>query len=223
VGCFGIGVRIVIRWGADRCGEDRRLRGSQLGDVLLEVRLRRGGDAIGATTEVDRIEVGGHDVVFGPLVAHLGGNGQFGELALVRVLVADEGVLHVLLGDRRPAAGILAVGQAADDGAAEAADREAGIAAELAVLGGDDGVLQRLGDVGDLDVGAPHAMRFCLDTVFCSRAAASDLLDAEPDLLLELGVSPLCEPFALLICCLSVCRAARRRQTRQDAVGARIT
>ena len=153
-GSLEVGCRVVVGGRADRRREHSRLRQGDVGEVLVEVRLGRCRDTVGAATEVDGVEVRREDLFFGPLAGHLGGDREFTELALVAGLVAGQHVLHVLLGDGRATTRVLATGHLAPRRAGVTADREARVARELAVLGCDHGLLQHLRDLGDRHIGA---------------------------------------------------------------------
>ena len=89
----------------DQPGEQRRPRLAVRSVTgLAEVGVRRGLDAVGAATEVDGVEVVAEDLVLAALLGDLDRDDHLPVLAPQRRLVADEGVLDVLLGDRRAAA-----------------------------------------------------------------------------------------------------------------------
>ena len=152
------GLPVVFRvQGARRlnhAGEHRAfLRGELLGR-LVKVGLRRRLDAIGVAPVVDGVEVGVEDLFLGPLVGHLHRVDQLTHLAGVRVCVAHQGVFHVLLGNRRAAAGGVIAGQLADGRAREAGEGKAGVGPELAVLRGERGVFHLVGDFVQIHVRA---------------------------------------------------------------------
>ena len=96
--------RVVERRRVDDRRQGGALRHGQLADVLVEVRLRRGLDAVGATAVVDRVEVVLEDLVLALLLVDLDGDDDLLELPGQRAVRREEVVLHVLLGDRRAAA-----------------------------------------------------------------------------------------------------------------------
>src|SRR5690606_41339400 len=101
---------------------------------FAKVGARGVGDAVGAAPVVDGVEVGGEDLVLGPLPGHLGGDDQLAHLAADRALGADERVLHVLLGDGGAAARVLPAEQVVAGRAQEAGGGETGIGVEAAIL-----------------------------------------------------------------------------------------
>ncbi len=110
--------------------------------LLAEVGLTGGLDAIGATTEVDRVEVVLQDLILGVLLGHLGRDDHFVELADQAVVVLAGDHLDVLLGDCGTTAGT--PGQLVPGRSADAHDVEAGIGTEAAILGGQHRVLHVL-------------------------------------------------------------------------------
>ena len=128
--------------GNDR-GNQRGLGQGQVGCTMAEVGLRGSVDAVGTTTEVDRVHVGPNDLVLGLLTVDLEREHGFLELATVGIRgLTDEVSLNVLLGEGRCALPCSAA-QIVDEGAENALQVNAVVRVERAVLGGDD----RLGDV----------------------------------------------------------------------------
>ena len=119
-------------------GQQRAVGDGELFDRLVEVRLGRGGDAVGAAAEVDDVQIGLQHLVFGPFAGHLRRDDQLLGLADHTAQPgprrAHQSVLDVLLGDRRPALGV-----AAEDVVlrrpGEPGEREAGVGVEVAVFG----------------------------------------------------------------------------------------
>ena len=160
-GDLTVGVRVVV----GRCADDRRqqrglfegervaLGATLVGDRLVEELLRGHRDAVGAPAEVDRVEVCLEDLLLRPAVpvVHLRGDRELFELPGVADLVTDDRVLDVLLRDGRATAGGLVAGDLTDGSAGQAAGREAVVGPELPVLGGDDRLLHRLGDLVERD------------------------------------------------------------------------
>ena len=128
--------------------EHRRLFEVQRGGVLVEVRARRRLDAVGAGAVVHRVEVRGEDAVLGPAVLELPGEHGLAELALVGALVADVGVLDVLLGDGRPALDDRAGLDVEDHGAHDGLVVDAVVLVEALVLDGHRGLLHHVRDLG---------------------------------------------------------------------------
>ena len=75
--CLGI----EPRRRANHRGQHRALRDRQLADRLTEVGVGGGGDAVGTAPEVDGVQVGGKDLVLGPLPRHLRRDDQLLELS----------------------------------------------------------------------------------------------------------------------------------------------
>ena len=150
--------RVELAGPLDRCGEHRALGRGQLGDRLGEVGARRGGDAVGVASVVDGVEVGLEDLVLRPLIGHLRRDHQLLALTDQAALVADHGLLHVLLGDGGTTTGVV-TGELTDRGASETGDRESGVVVEVAVLGGEDRIADLFGDLVDVDV-LPVALRW---------------------------------------------------------------
>ena len=132
--------RVVEGGCVDDAGEEGPLGGGQLRHVLVEVGLGRGLDAVGAPTEVDRVEVVLEDLVLAQLAVDLQRDEDLLGLAHVRLVLGEEVVLHVLLGDRRATTAVLA-GDDAGHRAQDALGRDAPVVVEAAVLRGDEGVL----------------------------------------------------------------------------------
>ena len=147
--------RVQGRRPLDQRRKQRSLRDGQLVDGFIEVRRRRCRDAVGAATEVNNVQVCLQHLVFGPLLAHLGGDDQLLRLADQAAdsgpLIADECVLDVLLGDRRPTLDVTAKYVVAHR-ASEAGYREARVGVEVAVLGGHYGVANVHRNLIDIDV-----------------------------------------------------------------------
>ncbi len=153
----GAGVGAVGRVEGGRRVQDRRehralLDGEVLG-VLVEVRLRRGLDAVGAAAEVDGVQVALEDLVLGLLALDLQRHERLLHLAGEGALLGEVEDLDVLLGDRR---GALrgAAARVAERRPQDALGVDALVGLEAAVLGGDDRVLHVLGYVGQGDARA---------------------------------------------------------------------
>ncbi len=113
----------------------------------MEVRLRRGLDAVGAAAEVDRVEVVLEDLVLGLLPVDLDRDEQLLGLPGERPVLAEEVVLDVLLGDRRATLGRLAALDRHPDRPGDAGRADRRLVVEVVVLGREDRVLHRLGDL----------------------------------------------------------------------------
>ena len=114
---------------------------------MPEVDARRLLDAVGAVPEVDRVEVRREDAVFRPLLLQLPRERRLLELALEGAAALHVRVLHELLRDRRAAFDDGAVPQVLPDGTRDAANVDASVLEEAAVLDSHDRLLH---DVGDL-------------------------------------------------------------------------
>ncbi|SKR11376.1 Uncharacterised protein [Mycobacteroides abscessus subsp. massiliense] len=160
----------------DQRSQQRTLGHRQLLDRLVEVGLRRRRDAVGTATEVDDVEVGLHHLVLGPRLRHLGGDhdllGLTGQAAQAGALRTDHRVLHILLGDGRPALGIAAE-HVVLDGAQQTRKREARVAVEVAILGGHHGRPHVLRHLVDLDID-PVPFRWHNFREFCGAVAGQD-------------------------------------------------
>ena len=132
--CFVAQGRVVERRAADDRGEEGALGGGQLRDVLVEVGLRRGLDAVRAAAVVDGVEVVLEDLVLGLLLVDLERDEDLAGLARQRAVGGEEVVLDVLLGDRRAALGRLAALDRHPDRPRDAGRRDAVVLVEVLVL-----------------------------------------------------------------------------------------
>ncbi len=133
-------------------------------DVLAEVGARRGLDAVGAVAEIDRVEVLGDDLFLRPLVGQLVGERRLAQLLEDRaVRLRLQRVLDELLLDRGGALDRALVQDVLDEGARDAADVDAAVAAKALVLDRDHRVLDDLRDLTggqeDLVLAAQHPQR----------------------------------------------------------------
>ena len=149
-----VGLGVEVGRALDHGGEHRTLGHRQVADGLVEVGARRRLDAVRAATEVDGVQVGGENLVLGPLAGHLGGDDEFAHLAVHVAVRADQHVLHVLLRDRRPAARAFLAEDVVAGGTHEPGDGEAGVGVEVAVLRRQHGVADVLGNGVERDLGA---------------------------------------------------------------------
>ena len=140
-GAFRVGPGLELVGHLDDAGQQRAFFDGQLAGGLVEVGVGGGLEAVGVAAEVHRVQVGGEDGLLVPLVGHLDGVDQLFGFALDGVLVADQDVFDVLLGDRGTAAGGVVARQLADDRAAETRHGEAAVGPELPVFGGEHRVL----------------------------------------------------------------------------------
>jgi hypothetical protein len=124
------------------------------GVLAAEVRLRGRLDPVGAVAEVDRVEVVAQDPLLGPLARDL--EGERGLAQLLEhgaVVLRGQRVLDELLGDRRAALDDALLDQVLVERAGDAAEVDAVVRVEAAVLDGDDRLLHDGRDVrrGDED------------------------------------------------------------------------
>ena len=91
--------------------------------------------------EVDRVQIGGQDLILRPLLLELPRERRLEELAADRLLAGQVGVLDELLGDRRAALHRTVVRDVGPERARHAADVDAAVLVEALVLDGDDRVL----------------------------------------------------------------------------------
>ncbi len=132
------------------------------GGALLDVQLLRRGaevgaggglDAVGPPPEVDRVEVPLEDLLLLHLPLDLEGEDRLLGLAGPGAVLAEVEDLDVLLGDRRGALGV-AAGRVVERRPEDPLGVEPLVGPERAVLRGDDGVLDVVGDLAQLDAGA---------------------------------------------------------------------
>jgi hypothetical protein len=156
-GRVALGVGVLGR--ADGTGEERGLGQRELLHVLAEVGARGGLDAVRAAPEVNGVEVALEDLLLGELTLQLQREHRLLDLAGERALLAEVGVLHVLLGQRRRTLEVAPAQEVVDRRARDAEGVDAVVVEEVVVLGGDDGVddhLRHLGDGDRLSVGRPR-------------------------------------------------------------------
>ena len=148
----------------DDARQRRALGQREVLDLLAEVEVGRGAHPVHAVAVVGDVEVALQDLVLGQLPLDRQGVPGLLELAveglLGRRLLAflaagrlQQGVLHVLLGQGRPALADAAGLHVLDRGAQGALVVHAVVRVEAAVLDGDDGLAGQLGDLlqGGLD------------------------------------------------------------------------
>jgi hypothetical protein len=175
--------RVVEGGATDRGREEGALGHGQLGHVLVEVRRRRGLDAVGAPTVVDGVEVVLEDLVLGLLAVDLHGEEDLAGLAVQGAVGGEEVVLHVLLGDR---GATLRRGAALDGdphGAGDARRGDAVVLVERLVLTREDRLLHVIGDLGQrhrhavaLAVGQAPQLRLAVGVVDDGRLGRGDLV-----------------------------------------------
>ena len=164
----------------DDRGEHGALGGVELGDVLVEVRLRGRLDAVGAAAVVDGVEVVLEDLVLGLLLGDLDRDQDLLGLAAQRLVAGQEVVLDVLLGDGR-AALRLATAQGHPRAARDSGRGDAGVLVEVAVLGGEVRLLHRLGHLREghrlaVDLADPVDLGLAVREVDDRRLGVGDIV-----------------------------------------------
>ena len=119
--------------------------------ALLEVRPCRLLDAVRAVAEVDGVEVRGENPVLAPALLQLPRERGLPNLPCERPLVADVGVLHELLRDRRPAFDDALLADVLPEGAGDAAHVDAVVLEEALILDRDDRLAHDRRDVLRVD------------------------------------------------------------------------
>ena len=133
----------------DKAGEGGGLRQRQILHRLAEVGLGGGADPVRAVAQVDDREVAVEDLVLVlDLAVELAGQHCLADLAGERALLADIGVLHVLLGDGGAALLHPTAAHVGHECPDRAPDIYATMLVKATVFGGDDGVFHYVGDVG---------------------------------------------------------------------------
>ena len=134
------------------CLRERRQEGGfpegQFVERAIEIIERRGGDAVGAETKVDFVEIEFENSLLGQRPLDTERENRFLDLALDGDLVTQQEVLRDLLGDGRAADGpaLLAVAADVGEGSAQDAERvDAWMLEEVLVLGRQEGADQLLG------------------------------------------------------------------------------
>ena len=132
-----VGTRLL-----DDGGDHGGLRRGEAGHRFVVVGLRGRADAVGAVTQVDRVEVVLQDPLLGLLLGHLHGHEDLLDLAADRLLGADAGVVlpDELLGDGRTALQrAVAAPEVRIGGPQDTGRRDAAFVEEVPVLSGENG------------------------------------------------------------------------------------
>ena len=108
-GLLAVG-RVVLRRVVEHRRQHRRLPEAELARRVVEERLGRCLDAVGAAAEVDGVEVALEDLLLVQLLLDLERDDRFLDLALVALLARQVEDLDVLLGDRRGTLAVVAAG-----------------------------------------------------------------------------------------------------------------
>ena len=139
--------RVVARGRLGQAGEHRGFRQRQLVQRLAEVDVGGGGDAVGTAAEEDAVEVDLEDALLVQLALHLPRQQDLLDLALVAALGREEDIARQLHGDGRAALALLAGGGELERRAHQAEEIDAAVLEEAVVLGGQEGLQQRLGEL----------------------------------------------------------------------------
>ncbi len=116
--------------------------------ALAEIAARGKLDAPRAAAEKNRVKVKFENLGLAERVLHAGGEDHFADLALIRKILSHQQVLDDLLGDGRAALRPAGLGEITDEGANEAALVNAFMLVETLVLGGKEGLLHGLRNIG---------------------------------------------------------------------------
>ncbi len=160
-------------------GQHRAFGQRQLVERLAVIELGRRGDAVGAIAEEALVEIQAQDLVLLERVLDPDRQEHLGDLAREADLRAQEEIACDLLGDRRAARHVLAAGRDHQpDRARDAAEIDAAVAVEVGVLGGDEGLLELLGDLLDPGRNAP-GLAECRDQASVGRIDPQRHLQAD--------------------------------------------
>src|SRR4029450_12336209 len=106
-----------------------------------------------AAADIDRIEIELEDFRLAQRPLDPRRHDTLANLALVGEVIADQQVLHDLLGDGRAALRSPGLGQVADEGADQTALVDSLVLIETLILGREEGFLYLFGDIGERN---PH-------------------------------------------------------------------
>ena len=155
------GIEVVRRLGQGR--QERRLGDGELIERLVEIGLRRGGDAIGTLPEIDLVQVQLEDALLAQRLLDADRQDRFLHLARHRHLVVQQHVLGHLLGDGggadRPAP-LVHMCDVEDRGADDGQRIDAVMDVEILVLGRDEGLAHDRRDGRDRHKEAPFDGEF---------------------------------------------------------------
>ena len=146
-------VRIEIARPLEQPRQHGALGERQVLGGLAKVAARRHIHAPGAAAEIGGVEVELENFVFAEGTFEPRRDDHFANFALVGDVLADQEILHHLLGDGRTALRPAGIGEIADEGADDAAFVDTVMLKETPVLGGDERLLHKVGNVGE---GHPH-------------------------------------------------------------------
>jgi hypothetical protein len=149
---LGVSPRGIPRGSLREPGQLGGLGDRELGGRLAEVAARGLGQAVGAVSEVDLVEIEVEDLLLREPLLDVASEDHLSDLASDRALRVQEQALHHLLGDRAPALTDLSPGQQVLPGGAQ--DRlvvDPGVLEEGAVLRRDERTHHVLGDLVEGD------------------------------------------------------------------------
>ena len=152
---IGIGQWIVAGRRLQAAGQDRRLGQAKLAGMFAEEFFRCRFQAIHAGAEIDLVEIKAEDLVLAVARLQIDGERRFLQLALHGAAGRQEQILGQLLGDGRTALHHAAGHHVAHRGARQAERIDADMRAEAAVLDGDEGIDDIVGQVGRIHAFAP--------------------------------------------------------------------
>ena len=149
LGGVPVAVGRVLRRALGQAREHRRLGHRQLAHVLVEVRLRRRPDPVGAVSEVDLVQIEVEDFVLAEARLDLARQDHLSDLAAEAALGAEQHLLHELHRDRARAFLDLAGAQVDPGGPDDGPVVDPRVLEEVLVLGGHEGEAGVLGDLGE--------------------------------------------------------------------------
>ena len=179
-GPLGIRVGRIDRRPAEDPRDERRFLETEVRDALAEIEVRGRLDAVGAVAEVELVAVQLEDPLLGILLLDAAGDEHLLELPPDGLLGIEEQLAGQLLGDGAPALG--AAERAApdpDDVLLERPDDahviDALVRIEPGVLGGDDGLLQDVGNARVRDFDPPLLGELLDDVALVGQDRGDDL------------------------------------------------
>ena len=151
LGAFGMAVGIEKARTFEQAGEHGAFGQREVLRRFAEIAARRHLHAPGAAAEISGIEIEFEDFRLAERALDAGGHDHLADLALVGHVVADQEVLHHLLGDGRAALRTARVGEITNEGADDAALVDAVMIEEAPVFGRDERLLHQIGNGGERD------------------------------------------------------------------------
>ena len=151
LGASGMAVGIEIVRPLGQAGKQRALFQRQFLRLLAEIAAGRELDPPGAAAEINRIEVELEDLRFAQRVLDPRCHDHLADLAVIGEVLADQEVLHDLLGDGRAALRASGLRKVADEGADQAALVDPSVAIEALVLGREERLLDVFRNIAERD------------------------------------------------------------------------